>query len=203
MGELHLNGETRDVVVVGGSAGALEPLKRIVAKIPPDLAAAMLIVLHLSPSSTTILAQILTRLGGLQAVTPEDGDPVLPGYIYVASPDLHLDLSTGAIQNTTGPKVNGTRPAIDVLFQSAAATFGARVVGVILSGGLDDGSAGLAAIREAGGLAIVQHPDDATMESMPRHAIERAQPEYVATADEIGAIIARLVGEPVEHQRLN
>ncbi|HET7465871.1 MAG TPA: chemotaxis protein CheB [Candidatus Dormibacteraeota bacterium] len=196
MGLKHLNGETRDVVVVGGSAGALGPLKRIVADLPPNLAAAMLVVLHLNPSSTTILAQILNRLGGPPAVTPEDGDPLLPGCIYVASPDLHLDVSTGAIQNSKGPKVNGARPAIDVLFQSAAETYGPRVVGVILSGGLDDGSAGLAAIREAGGIGIVQHPDDAAVGSMPRNAIKRAQPEYVALVDDIGGIISRIVGPP-------
>lgn len=192
------NGHRRDVVVVGGSAGALEPLKHIVADVPAELPISMLVVLHLSPTSTSSLGTILNGIGGLRAVTPRDGDPLLPGYIYVAEPDRHLDVSTGFIRQTHAPKVNGVRPAIDVLFQSAADVYGPRTIGVILSGGLDDGSAGLAAISEAGGIGIVQNPDEAIVSSMPRNAIERAMPEHVLGTDEIGPLIAGIVTESIE-----
>jgi len=192
------NGHRRDVVVVGGSAGALEPLKRIVADMPADLPVSMLVVLHLSPTSTSSLTTILNAIGGLRSVTPRDGDPLLPGYIYVGEPDRHLDVSTGFIRQTHAPKVNGVRPAVDVLFQSAADVYGPRTIGVVLSGGLDDGSAGLAAIAEAGGVAIVQEPEDATVSSMPRNAIARAAPEHVVSTNEIGPLIAGLVNESIE-----
>ena len=169
----------RDIVVIGGSAGALDPLKEIVTDLPSDLPAAVLVALHLAATAPSALAPILSRLGGMQAVAPRDGDKLRPGFVYVGSPDRHLELSDGTIRLTHGPKVNGMRPAVDVLFRSAAAAYGPRVVGVVLSGGLDDGSGGLAAIRAAGGTTIVQSPDDALMESMPRNAIAVASPEHV------------------------
>jgi two-component system chemotaxis response regulator CheB len=192
------DGTRRDIVVIGGSAGALEPLKLIVADLPADLPAAVLAVLHLSPNAPSTLGPILNRVGGLQAVNPQDGDSIRPGYVYVANPDLHLEVTARGIRQSHGPRVNGLRPSVDVLFESAAETFGSRVIGVVLSGGLDDGSAGLAAIREAGGIGIAQQPDDASIPSMPKNAIQRAAPEYVLTADQIGPRIVQLVGEPVE-----
>ena len=184
----------RDIVVIGGSAGALEPLKQIVTDLPADLPAAVVVVLHLSATARSALAPILNRAGGLQAVTPRNGDPIRPGYLYTPTPDLHLELHDDGFRVTHGPKVNGARPSIDVLFRSAAATFGNRVVGVVLSGGLDDGSAGLAAICVAGGAAVVQSPDDALIDSMPRNAIAAAGPEHVVPAEKIGGLIADIVG---------
>lgn len=195
---MRANGHRRDIVVVGGSAGALEPLKRIVADLPADLEVAMLVVLHLSPTSTSALSTILNTVGGMRSVTPRDGDPVLPGYIYVAEPDKHLDVSTGFIRKTHEPKVNGARPAVDILFQSAADVYGPRTIGVILSGGLDDGSAGLAAICAAGGVGIVQDPDEATVGAMPRNAIERAIPDHVVKTEEIGPLLTHIVGESID-----
>jgi two-component system chemotaxis response regulator CheB len=187
----------RDLVVIGGSAGALEPLKQIVADLPPDLPAAVLVVIHLATTTKSALAPILNRVGGMQAVIPRDGDPIRPGYVYVPTPDHHLEVHDGVVRLTTGPRVNGVRPAVDVLFRTAARHYGARVAGVVLSGSLDDGSAGLMAIRAAGGMGIVQSPEDAVMESMPRNAIKVAQPEEVAPADEIGRLISGVVQGPV------
>jgi two-component system, chemotaxis family, protein-glutamate methylesterase/glutaminase len=185
----------RDVVVIGGSAGALDPLKDIVMDLPPDTQAAVVVVLHLSATAPSALATILGRLGGMQVVTPRDGDPLQPGYVYVAVPDRHLELRDGAIGLTLGPRVNGMRPAVDTLFRSAAATYGPRVVGIVLSGGLDDGSGGLAAIRAAGGVGIVQSPDDALMDSMPKNAISVAAPEHVVPSQRLGETIRRVLAE--------
>jgi two-component system, chemotaxis family, protein-glutamate methylesterase/glutaminase len=188
----------RDIVAIGGSAGALEPLKRIIADLPADLSASVLTVLHLSPNAPSTLVPILNRVGGMQAVNPQDGDPLTPGFIYVANPDLHLEVTERFIRQSHGPRINGVRPAIDVLFESVAETFGPRAIGVVLSGGLDDGSAGLAALREAGGIGIVQQPDDAAIASMPRNAMQRAAPEYVLVTEEIGPRIVTLVNDEVE-----
>jgi two-component system chemotaxis response regulator CheB len=154
---------------------------------------------HLSPNTPSTLAPILTRAGGLRALNPQDGDLVRPGYIYVPSPDMHLEVGPRGIRQSHGPRINGVRPSIDVLFESAAETFGPRVIGVVLSGGLDDGSAGLAAIREAGGSGIVQKPEVAAIDSMPRNAIQRAAPDYVLATEEIGPMVVRLVGKAVGH----
>lgn len=191
----------RDVVVIGGSAGALDPLKQIISDLPPDLPAAVLVVIHLSATSRSALGSILDRLGGMRVVTPRDGDPMRAGYVYVPTPDHHLQLADGTIRLGRGPRINGARPAIDVLFRTAAVAYGDRVVGVILSGGLDDGSAGLAAIRAAGGLGIVQRPDEALLDSMPKNAIEVAEPEHVLPSDEIGPLIASILEKPVAKVR--
>lgn len=193
----------RDVVVIGGSAGALEPLKQVITDLPADLPAAVFVTLHISASSKSALGTILNRIGGIQAVVPKDGDPVRPGFLYTPTPDRHLELHDGTIRLTHGPRINGMRPSIDVLFRSAARTFGPRVVGVVLSGGLDDGSAGLAAIRAAGGFGIVQDPAEAQINSMPKTAIEVAAPQQVLSAEEIAKAIHNAVHglEQVEKER--
>ena len=188
-------GLRRDLVVIGGSAGALDPLRAIVRHLPADLPAAVVVVFHLAATSPSSMAAILNRAGTLHAVTPRDGDVVRPGDIYVPVPDHHTVLRDGTVHLTRGPKVNGLRPAVDALFASAAEAYGARVVGVVLSGALDDGSAGLAAIRAAGGLGIVQAPHDALIDSMPRRAISLARPDHVLLAERIGEAIVRAVGE--------
>jgi len=187
----------RDIIVIGGSAGALDPLRQIARSLPADLPAAVFVVLHLAATQKSTLASILNREAGLPTVIPREGDPVRPGYLYVPTPDHHLEISDGHVRVGRGPRINGSRPAVDVLFRSAAA-FGGRVIGVVLSGALDDGSAGLAAIRAAGGVGIVQSPDDAVLESMPSNAIMVAEPEHVLPAAEIGSTIVRLIGDAVE-----
>jgi two-component system chemotaxis response regulator CheB len=189
-------GPNRNLVVIGGSAGALEALKTIASELPADLPAAVVVALHLGANSPSLLSTILGRSSGMPAVVPRDGDPVKPGYIYVARPDHHLEVSREGFRHGHGPKVNGMRPAVDVLFQSAAAAYGAHVVAVILSGGLDDGSAGLASVKFRGGVTIVQDPDDAIVASMPANAIKRALPDTVAPSSEIGALIVEAVSQP-------
>lgn len=191
----------RDTVVIGGSAGALEPLKQIVSSLPADLPAAILVVVHLGATSRSALAPILNRLGGPQAVTPREGDSLRPGYVYVPTPNHHLAIQDGRIGVSTGPRINSARPAIDVLFRSAAKLRGRRVIGVVLSGGLDDGSAGLAAIRAAGGVGIVQAPEDAAVDAMPKNAILVACPEHVLPAALIGSKILEVIGEPISATR--
>lgn len=184
--------------MVGGSAGALEPLKRVVADLPANLPVAILVTLHHNPKAASTLAPLLNRIGGLPVVVPNPGDPLLPGYIYVASRGRRLDVTDGHFGDSDAPVSDGGKPAIDDLFRSAAAAYGPRVIGIILSGGLDDGVSGLAAIHRAGGAAIVQRPDEAIVGSMPRNAIERVPAADVARADAIGGLITEMAGRPAK-----
>ena len=188
----------RDIVVIGGSAGALDPLKQIIGDLPPGLSAAVVIVLHMAATAKSSLSVILNREAGLETVIPRDGDPLRPGYAYVPVPDHHTEITPDGLRLTRGPRINGVRPAIDVLFRRAASAFGPRVIGVVLSGGLDDGSLGLAAIRAAGGVGIVQSPDEAMADSMPRNAIALGSPDHVLPSREIGPMIASIVGAETE-----
>ncbi|MDQ3346728.1 MAG: chemotaxis protein CheB [Acidobacteriota bacterium] len=158
---------THDIVVIGASAGGVEALSTLVGELPRNLRAAVLIVLHVS-RGRSVLPEILTRAGRLPAVHPADGDLIAPGRIYVAKPDHHLIVENGRTRVIHGPTENGSRPAVDPLFRSAAREYGPRVIGIILTGALDDGTAGLAAVKEAGGIAVVQDPDEAFASSMPR-----------------------------------
>jgi two-component system chemotaxis response regulator CheB len=186
-------------VVVGASAGGVESLATLVAALPADFGAAVLVVLHLASGSTSVLPQILSRSGELPAAHAEDGEPVQPGRIYVAPPDSHLRVEDGVVALSAGPKENGYRPAIDPLFRSAAADYGPRAVGIVLSGALDDGSAGLLAIRLAGGTALVQSPDDALYPSMPNSAIAYARPQHVLPVAELGQRVVEIVDGAVEN----
>lgn len=190
---------THDIVVIGASAGGVEAISTLVADLPRDLGAAVLVVLHLA-KGRSMLPEILTRAGKLPAAHPDDGDRLEPGRIYVARPDHHLVLEPGHIRVVHGPTENGCRPAVDPLFRSAARVFGPRVIGVVLTGGLDDGTAGLAAVKEAGGIAIVQDPDEAFAPSMPRSARAFVNVDHVLPVREMGAMIARLTREPTESQ---
>src|SRR5581483_11040043 len=146
-------GAPRDVVVIGASAGGVDALSQVAAGLDADLPAAVCVVLHLSPASPSALARILSRAGRLPAREAEDGDALQAGEILVAPPDRHLIIEAGHVRLSAGPRENGHRPAVDPLFRSAAAACDGRVIGVILSGNRDDGSAGLAAIKSAGGMA--------------------------------------------------
>ena len=179
----------RDIIVVGASAGGVEALSRLVADLPADLPAALFIVLHMAPHSGTALARILDRRTRLRADHPYDGESVEDGRIYVAVPDHHLILDRGVVRVTNGPKENGHRPAADTLFRTAAATYGPRVVGVVLSGTRDDGTVGLRAIRARGGLAVVQHPDEALFPGMPQSAVAGDHPDWVLPVAEIGPLL--------------
>jgi two-component system, chemotaxis family, protein-glutamate methylesterase/glutaminase len=185
-----------DIVVVGFSAGGIEPLQQLVADLPRDFPASIFVVHHFPPMSITALPSILTRSGSLTAAHPVDGDEILPGRIYVARPDHHLLIGDNRVLVTTGPREHGHRPAIDPLFRTAARCFGPRVIGVILSGTLDDGTAGLLAVKQAGGLAVVQDPEDAAYPGMALSAIRNVPVDYVAPAAELGALLDRLARLP-------
>src|SRR5262249_49919901 len=157
-------------VVVGASAGGVEALTTVAAGLPRDLPAPVAVVLHVSPRSESRLPQILSRAGPLPALHARDGEPLYPGRIYVAPPDHHLLVQDGRCAVVRGPREHHVRPAIDPLFRSAAARFGRRAVGVILSGARADGVAGAAALSRAGGAVIVQDPRDAAFPEMPSKA---------------------------------
>lgn len=186
----------KDIVVVGASAGGMEALQKLVSHLPPDLPAALFIVWHLSPGAKSILPQILSRAGPLKAVHPQDGDPIKPGRIYVAPNDHHMLLEKDYIRIARGPKENRFRPAVDPLFRSAAYVYGPRTIGVVLTGALDDGTAGLWTIKLRGGTAIVQEPAEALIRSMPLNALDNVAVDHKLPVAQIGALIGRLVREP-------
>jgi two-component system chemotaxis response regulator CheB len=182
-----------DLVVIGASAGGVETLRRVVAGLPEDLAAAVCVVMHIAPASPSALAHILTRAGPLNCSQADDGDALVPGRILVAPPDRHLVIEDSRARLTVGPRENGHRPAVDALFRSAAAERGGGVVGVILSGNRDDGAAGLAAIKAVGGATIVQDPDEALYPGMPASAIATVAVDSVVSSDKIAEAIAEMV----------
>ena len=188
---------THDIIVIGASAGGVEAISHLVAELPRDLRAAVLVVLHLA-RGRSVLPDILSRVGRLPAAHPNNGERLHYGRIYVASPDHHLILEGDRIRNTHGPTENGVRPAVDPLFRSAARAYGPRVIGVILTGSLDDGTAGLAAIKEAGGIAVVQDPDEAFAPSMPRSAQQHVDVDHILPLREIPPLLVSLTREGVE-----
>jgi len=184
----------QDIIVMGASAGGVEALSRLVAGLPPDLQAAVFIVLHVPPTPSSALPNILGRHSPLPVAHAIDGEPVRRGRVYVAPADRHLLLQPGRVRVTAGPKENGYRPAVDSLFRTAAAAYGRRVAGVILSGSLDDGTAGLRAVKSRGGVAIVQDPDEALYQDMPLHALAGDPPDHVLGVAAIGRLLAELAG---------
>jgi two-component system, chemotaxis family, protein-glutamate methylesterase/glutaminase len=187
----------RDIVVVGGSAGSIEAVSELVRGLPPDFPATLFVVVHFPGSASSTLPRILARAGALPAWHARDCEPVTTGRIYVARPNCHMILEDGRVRLTSGPKENGSRPAIDPLFRSAAQRYGPRVIGVVLSGNLNDGTAGLMAIKRHGGLSMVQSLDSALYTGMPRSAVDHVQIDHVASPAELGALLPRLVGETV------
>jgi two-component system chemotaxis response regulator CheB len=187
----------RDVVVVGGSAGGIAAVQEIVARLPADLAACILVVIHLPPMVPSRLAALLDRSGPLPARSAVAGEPLRPGRIYTAVADRHLLVGADhTVELGLGPRENRVRPAVDALFRSAARRCGPRAIGVVLSGTLDDGAAGLAAIAERGGLSLVQRPDDARFDGMPKAALHAVPGATSTTASELGRLVAGLVGRP-------
>lgn len=191
---------TRDIIVIGASAGGVEALSTLVAGLPADLPAALFVTVHFPRTSQSVLPRILNRAGALPALHPADGDAIAPGNIYVAPPDQHLILTRHGIRLVRGPTENGNRPAIDPMFRSAAVAFGARVIGMVLTGNLDDGTAGLLTITRRGGVGIAQDPEEAIFPSMPASAISYGVANHVSTLQDIPALLERLTREPIAVQ---
>jgi two-component system chemotaxis response regulator CheB len=188
---------TRDIVVIGASAGGVEALSRLVSALPADLPASVFITIHFPSQGISVLPRILARAGKLEVEHAEDGEKIKHGRIYVAPPDRHLLLSRGVIRLVRGPTENGNRPAIDPMFRSAAVAYGPRVIGVVLTGNLDDGTAGLMAVKRRNGIALVQNPMDAMFPSMPASAAQNVEPHEILKLDEVAAAIVRHVAEEV------
>jgi two-component system, chemotaxis family, protein-glutamate methylesterase/glutaminase len=192
-----LNSNLRNIIVIGASSGGFEALKTLAAGLPPDLQAALFIVWHMSPDVRSVLPQVLSRETRLPVVHAYDHEPIVLGRMYVAPPDHHLLVEPGRLRVTRGPRENRFRPAVDPLFRSAAYAYGPRVIGVVLSGALDDGTAGLWTVKQRGGVAIVQDPYDAEVPSMPRNAMREVAVDYCVPVAELGALLVRLSREQV------
>ena len=186
------SGERRDVVVLGASAGGVEALSALIAQLPADFEAAVLVVIHRSPHHGARLGVVLGRRGLLRVVEPDAGDAIEIGTVYVAPRDQHMTVEAGRIRLDRGPKQHHTRPAVDPLFTSAAAEYGRRVVGVLLSGGGEDGVSGLIAINRAGGMGLVQDPAEAGHASMPLSAILNDHVDGVLPVAEIARVLVAL-----------
>jgi two-component system chemotaxis response regulator CheB len=190
------DGEPLRVIGIAASAGGIEPLRRIVSELPAGLPAAVCVVLHIPATGRSLLAPILDRGSGLRAVPAEHGQRLERGTIYVAPADHHLLVREATIELSRGPKENGVRPAADPLFRSLASAWGRAAIGVVLSGALDDGAAGIAALAAAGGTVVVQDPADALVSGMPDAALAAAAPDHVLPAAAIGALLTGLVDGP-------
>ncbi|HWK65049.1 MAG TPA: chemotaxis protein CheB [Rhizobiaceae bacterium] len=185
----------RDLIVIGGSAGSIAPLKTILASLPADLTASVLVVIHIPANSTGIHTAVASAAGPLPVVAAEDGMTIETGHVYIAPPNRHLLVFDDTLKLGHGPRENHVRPAIDPLFRSAAAARGPRAIGVLLSGKLDDGASGLEAIKLCGGIALVQSPHDAQVSEMPLAALEATSVDLSADALAIAHAVKRYVRE--------
>jgi two-component system chemotaxis response regulator CheB len=185
---------TIELVVIGASAGGLEALLALLKAVPQKSPVALVVVIHTPSDSSSYLPQILTRRTRSPVAFAEDGASIQAGRVYIAPPDFHVLVKDHNLRLSRGPKENGFRPAVDPLFRSASRARGAGVMGIVLSGGLNDGTHGLKTIKEGGGITVVQDPDEATVAGMPQSAIRQVTPDYVLAASAIGALIADLGG---------
>ena len=183
----------RDVVVVGGSAGALNAFITLISGLPGGFGAALLVAFHIG-RRPSLLAEVLARSGPLPVAWAKDGEPIRRGRILVAPPDYHLLLEAGRVKLSRGPRENNTRPAVDPLFRSAAFAYGPRVIGLILSGALSDGTAGFAEIKRCGGLTLVQEPQEAKFPSMPLSALRYTRVDHRVPVAEMADLIVGLSG---------
>jgi two-component system chemotaxis response regulator CheB len=189
-------GEPRRVIAIGASAGGVDALRDLVRGLPSNLPAAVCIVLHISPTGTSLLAPILARQTDLHVQVAAHGAVLRPGHIYVAPADRHLLIGEQTLELTAGPRENGVRPAVDPLFRSLARSHGRRAIAVVLSGALDDGSAGAVTVAAHRGTVVVQDPADATVPSMPANARKADSPEHVVPLAQMAELLARLAAGP-------
>jgi two-component system chemotaxis response regulator CheB len=174
------------IIVIGASHGGVAALERIVSSLQSDLNAAVFVVLHIGSSSRSSLPDILSRVGPLPGDWARHTELIMPGRVYVAPPDQHMLLAPGYVRTVHGPKENHTRPAVDPLFRSAALAYGADVIGVVLTGNLDNGTAGLLAIKDCGGITVVQDPSEALAPSMPLNALRYVRSTTVCLSMRLG-----------------
>ena len=186
----------RDLLAIGASAGGFEALRFLVGKFPRDLPASVLVVLHLPSQFRSELDAILTGSGPLPAGFAADGEPLNRGRIYIGHPGSHLIADGDRLRLGLGPRENNARPAIDPMLRSVGLCCGPRAVGVVLTGTLGDGAAGLVALKQCGGITVVQDPDDAAYPEMPIAALRRAKPDHVAPLAAMPALLTTLVGQP-------
>jgi len=185
-----------DIVVIGGSAGAIDPLVNLFAELPHRCPAALFVVVHTSADNSGALAGILARAGAFPVAYAKDGQSIREGRAYIAPPDHHLLVGKDKVALTRGPRENGFRPAVDPLFYSAARSYGSRVIGVILSGGMDDGTYGMTIIKEHGGIAVVQNPDEALINGMPLSAIKNVEVDHIVRIRELPELLTELANRP-------
>jgi two-component system chemotaxis response regulator CheB len=196
---LHVPGMPgHDIVVIGASAGGVELLLNLAPELPPNLPASIFVVVHTASEFLSPLPELLSARGPLPAVHPLHGDPIAPGRIYVAPADNHLQVRPGFVEVVRGPKENGHRPAVDALFRTASWSYGSRVVGLVLSGFQDCGTAGMMSVKARGGLVVVQDPATAAAPDMPANVLARMEVDHVFQPLELPGLLPRLVGQPAE-----
>ena len=189
---------TRDRIVIGASAGGVQALIKLVSDLPANLNAAVFIVLHVPSDSPSFLPGILSRDAKLPVAHARDGERIVSGKVYIAPLDQHLLIEDGYVKLVHGPKENLHRPSIDVLFRSAARRGGPRVIGVVLTGARDDGAMGMRVIKQCGGIAIVQDPDEAPFPSMPMSVLQNVTVDYSLPLTAIAPLLNELSKQTVE-----
>ena len=191
------------IVVIGASSGGVEALRMVVGGLPAGFGAPVCVVIHRRPYSHGLIAGILDRSGPLRARDAASGDRLENGTVYVAPPDHHLLIEPGQLRLTRGPRENLSRPSVDPLFRSAAQVYGPAAIGVILTGDLDDGAAGLDTIRRLGGTTVVQDPADAFAPSMPSNALRYGPADFRVPLTQIPAVLTRLADIPASSPRVS
>ena len=189
------------IVTIGASVGGVEALSKVISNLPSDLNASVLMVMHTAPEGPGLLPQILGRTTRLRVQHAAAGQKIAPGNVYVAPPDHHLLVEPDGLNLSHGPKVNRSRPSVDLLFQSAAETYGARVIGIVLTGSLSDGAAGLELIKKRGGTTVVQDPDDAFCAEMPLSALRKTKVDYTVPVGQISGLLLRLTARALVEPR--
>ena len=195
-------GANHDIVVIGASAGGMPPLEELLRGLPADLPAALFVVVHRSADADDeVMVWNLQRTTNLRCIVPVHGEAIRRGTVYVAPVDKHILLKEDRILVTRGPRENYYRPSIDTVFRSAAVAFGSRVIGIILSGMLQDGTAGMEAIKRCGGICLVQKPEDAQFPSMPRSVLTNLDVDYSVAISEMSIVLKDLVQRPADASR--
>lgn len=191
----------RNIFAIGASAGGVETLSTLIGCLPANFPGAIFVVIHIAPTAKSVLPAILERRGLLRAIHPRDGDRIEPSVVYIAPPDHHLVVERDRVRVTRGASENGSRPAVDVLFRSAAAAYGARVTGIVLSGNLDDGTAGLVSIQRCGGTTVVQDPEEALFPGMVQSALANVDVDATLSIDGIARLMVKSATDMVSDEQ--